>query len=132
MKKHISTILKAIVSVTIINVWFFRLEKETIYRGGEAKNLMAEFAAYGLGEQTFYIVGTLKVLAAIFLLASIFYKRIQIPPIVVIGTLMVGAIYFHLSIGDQLIKILPATVMLSLCALIIILENQKQKGQYEA
>ena len=63
----INIILKGVVSITIVNVWLFRFNKQTIYRGGGADNMISEFIAYGLSENTLYIVGVLKVLAALML-----------------------------------------------------------------
>lgn len=127
MKKYITIVLKCIVSFTIANVWLFRYGKQTIYRGGEATDLFSEFAAYGLSLNTMYAIGTLKVFAALLLLISIFYKKMELPPLLVIGGLMTAALYFHFAIGDALIKSLPAALMLSACTLIYFLRFQKQE-----
>lgn len=116
---------------SIANVWLFRYGKQTIYRGGEATDLVSEFAAYGLSPNTMYAIGTLKVFAALLLLISIFYKKMELPPLLVIGGLMTAALYFHFSIGDALIKSLPAALMLSACTLIYFLRFQKQEEAKE-
>ena len=46
--KYLKYVLMAIVSSTVLNVWLFRFNKPTIYRGGQAKTMIEEFAAYGL------------------------------------------------------------------------------------
>ena len=49
-------ILQLIISVGLINVWFFRVNKATDYRGGNAKNMQEEFLAYGLPIWSMYLV----------------------------------------------------------------------------
>ncbi len=44
----IIAVLHVIVAVGLLNVWLLRYNKDTSYRGGSAKNLKDEFAAYGL------------------------------------------------------------------------------------
>ena len=53
------------VAAVVLNVWLFRFGKATIYRGGDATNMIEEFAVYGLNETMVYLVGGLKILAAI-------------------------------------------------------------------
>ena len=55
MLKKISNILSVFVGLTVINVWLFRAAKSTSFRGGNASNLMEEFAVYGL-EDYFLII----------------------------------------------------------------------------
>jgi hypothetical protein len=131
MKKYMAPILKFAVATTIVNVWLFRSGKQTIYRGGEATDLVSEFAVYGLSENTMYAIGTLKVLAALLMLISIFYKKMELPPLFIIGGLMTAALYFHFSIGDALIKSLPAALLLSGCTAIYFLRFQKQTQAQE-
>tara|TARA_S200000501_G_scaffold201332_1_gene189452 strand:- start:8412 stop:8795 length:384 start_codon:yes stop_codon:yes gene_type:complete len=126
MKKSINIILKGVVSITIVNVWLFRFNKKTIYRGGGADNMISEFIAYGLSENTLYIVGALKVLAALMLFFGIFFKKLVFPSLLIISVLMIGALYFHFSIGDQLIKSLPAFLMLFSCIIIFFLERKSK------
>ena len=62
--KVLKYLLSAAVSLVVINVWFFRFNQSTIYRGGQASNMVEEFAVYGLNETMVYLVGGLKVLPA--------------------------------------------------------------------
>ena len=64
------------VSITIINVWLFRFNKPSIYRGGDAINMIEEFNAYGLNESLVYIVGTIKVLSAVGLIFGLFWDKL--------------------------------------------------------
>lgn len=126
MKRYITVLLKCVVSLTIINVWLFRFDQATRYRGGDASDIFAEFTAYGLSLNMMYIVGAVKVLAALLLLVSIFYKKFEFAPLFTIAGLMTAAVYFHFSIGDALIKAFPAALMLLLCAVIYLLNTQEK------
>jgi len=98
-----------------------------MFRGGDATDLISEFIAYGLSTNTMYIIGVTKVVAAVLLLISIFYKKIELPPLLLISGLMLSALYFHFSIGDGLIKSLPAALMLSCCTIVYFLRFPQQK-----
>ena len=66
-------ILQLIIAAGLLNVWLFRFNRSTAYRGGGARSMKEEFAAYGLPNMTTYAVGTLKVVAAFLLIAGIWY-----------------------------------------------------------
>ncbi|MGC1515968.1 MAG: DoxX family protein [Maribacter sp.] len=110
---------KIIIFISIINVWFFRFNKKTPYRGGEASSMKAEFASYGLSETMVYIVGALKVLSALCILLSIWVPQLAIPAASVMAILMIGAIIMHLKIKDSLMKSLPAFIFLVLSLFIV-------------
>ena len=115
---QISKILSAVVSLTIINVWLFRSSKSTLYRGGNASNLYEEFQVYGLSDY-FLTIGIIKVSLAVLLLVGVFYKKITLFSASGIAIMMLAAAYFHFSVGDELIKALPSSVMLLSCIIII-------------
>ena len=115
---QISKILSAVVSFTIINVWLFRSNKSTLYRGGNASNLFEEFEVYGLSDY-FLIIGIIKVSLAVLLLVGIFYKKLTLFSTSGIAIMMLAAAYFHFSVGDELIKALPSSAMLLSCIIII-------------
>ncbi|MBL6610931.1 MAG: DoxX family protein [Flavobacteriaceae bacterium] len=123
--KYLKHVLMAVVSITVLNVWLLRFNKPTIYRGGQAKTMIEEFAAYGLSETFVYVIGGLKVLAALGLVVGFFYKKLIVPSSLVIAVLMVGAIFMHFKVQDAAIKFLPATLML-LCSLgVLYLVNRR-------
>ena len=115
---QISKILSTVVSLTIINVWLFRSSKSTLYRGGNASNLYEEFEVYGLSDY-FLIIGIIKVSLAVLLLVGVFYKKLTLFSASGIAIMMLAAAYFHFSVGDELIKALPSSVMLLSCIIII-------------
>jgi hypothetical protein len=125
--KYIKYILMATVSFVIINVWFFRLNKVTIYRGGEARNMVEEFAAYGLNETVMYLIGGLKILAVLGLLIGFYLKKVILPSALTIAILMLGAIAMHFKVSDAAIKFLPAGLMFVFSIIIILIDTQKEQ-----
>ena len=117
MLTKISKALSAIVGLTVINVWLFRSGKSTSYRGGNASNLMEEFEVYGLGDY-FMTIGIIKVSLAVLLLLSIYFNKLRLISSLGIGIMMLVAVYMHFSVGDELIKSMPASVMLLSCLII--------------
>lgn len=115
--KIINTILTVVVSLTVINVWLFRSNRSTSYRGGDAASLLEEFQVYGL-EDYFLIIGIIKVSLAIMLLLSLYFKKLSFFASSGIGIMMLVAVYMHISVGDELIKSMPASVMLASCLII--------------
>lgn len=112
------TLSKLIIFAGIVNVWFFRVNKGTQWRGGEAESMQEEFEVYGLSKAMMFMVGTLKVLAALALVISIWYPFLAIPASAAIGILMIGAIWMHFRVRDPLKKSLPAATLFLLSAFI--------------
>jgi hypothetical protein len=46
--EYIPIVLQLVVALGIFNVWLLRSNKASSYRGGDAKTMREEFAAYGL------------------------------------------------------------------------------------
>ena len=115
--KVLSKILSVVVGLTVINVWLFRSNRSTSYRGGDAASLLEEFQVYGL-EDYFLIIGIIKVSLAIMLLLSLYFKKLSFFASSGIGVMMLVAVYMHINVGDELIKSMPASVMLTSCLII--------------
>lgn len=111
-------ILQIIVSLSLLNVWLLRFNRSTAFRGGEARSMPEEFAAYGLPGWFTYVVGALKVGGAMCLIAGLWFHFLVFPAAFVICVLMVGALSMHLKIRDPLKKFVPALLMLTLSILI--------------
>jgi uncharacterized membrane protein YphA (DoxX/SURF4 family) len=105
-------------------VWFFRFNQSTIYRGGQASNMVEEFAVYGLNETMVYLVGGLKVLAALGLLIGFFKEKMTAPSAFIMATLMLGAIFMHFKVSDEAIKYLPAGLMFVFSMVIFYLQTK--------
>ena len=93
--KILKYLLTAAVSLVVLNVWFFRFNQSTIYRGGNTSNMIEEFAVYGLSETMVYVIGGLKVLAALGLLIGFFKEKTIIPSAGLMTVLMFGAMIMH-------------------------------------
>jgi hypothetical protein len=113
--------LQLIVALGILNVWLLRRGQATAFRGGNAKNLREEFAAYGLPVWFMWVIGALKVGLALTILASIWIHSLAQPAAAVLGLLMLGAFGVHLRVKDPFKKALPSIAMLAMCAAIALL-----------
>ncbi len=118
---YLSPILQLIVALGILNVWLLRPAQATAFRGGSAKTLREEFAAYGLPLWFMRVVGVLKVGLALTLLAAIWLHPLAQPAAIALGVLMLGALAVHLKVRDPIIKSLPASAVLAMCVSIALL-----------
>lgn len=118
---------KVILFLSIVNVWFFRFNKPTPYRGSGAANMKEEFKAYGLSEAMVYMIGGLKVLAATGLLVSIWVPELAVPSAATMGLLMLGAIAMHIKVKDPVSRSIPAFIFF-LLSLFIWLDGTGQIG----
>ena len=125
MLNKLSKILSVFVGLTIINVWLFRASRSTSFRGGNATNLLEEFTVYGL-EDYFLIIGVIKVSLAIVLILSLYFSKLRLFASLGISTMMLVAVYMHISVGDELIKSLPASSLL-ISSLLIAYSANKNK-----
>jgi DoxX-like family len=113
--------LELVVGLGLLNVWLVRARSATAYRGGSAQTLRQEFAAYGLPVSAFYIVGTLKVVAGVILLAAVWMPMPARLAATVVAGLMVGALAMHMKAKDPARKSVPAALMLAMCVGIVVL-----------
>ncbi len=112
-------IVKIILFISIVNVWLFRFNKETPWRGGQAKSMKDEFKTYGLSETMMYLIGGLKLVAALLLLISIWVPSLTLYGAGTMAILMVGAIIMHIKVSDPLKKSFPAFSFLVLSLVLI-------------
>lgn len=119
--EYLRIILQVVVGIVILNVWLIRANKSTDYRGGDAKNLKEEFAAYGLPTWFFYTIGTLKIICALCLLAGVWFHFLTAPGALGMAALMAGAFGMHLKVKDPFVKAWPALAMLAMALLIAVL-----------
>ncbi len=111
--------LKLIVGISILNVWLLNGKKETIWRARNAKNILEEFAVYGLSKNVYYIVGFLKVALSLLLIASIWFVKLENLAAIGLAILLSGSIAMHLKVKDPIKKSFPAALFLAMCLLII-------------
>lgn len=114
----LTSIAQIIIAAGIVNVWILRFNKKTTYRGGSAKNMKEEFAAYGLPPSVMMLVGALKLGLAALLIIGFWVPNLVQPAAMGMALLMVGALFMHVKVGDPMVKSLPALAMLLLSALV--------------
>lgn len=123
----IVSFLQVLIAFGLVNVWLFRFNRATKYRGAGAQNMKEEFSAYGLPGWSLYVVGFFKLVIALVMIIVLFIPHLMptlgIPALILISILMVGAISMHIKVKDSLIKILPAISMLLMSVLILLLLN---------
>lgn len=115
---YLIILLQVIVGLSILNVWLVQNQKATRWRGGDATTIFEEFRVYGLPVWSVYVVGTLKVILALLLLAGIWFPTLRFPAAVGLAILLTGSIAMHFKIGDPLIKSFPAALFLVLSLVI--------------
>ena len=118
---YLTIFLQIIVGLGILNVWMLRSSKATPYRGGSAKTLREEFAAYGLPYWFMCSVGVLKISLALSLLSAIWFKSAAQPAAIGMSALMLGALVMHVKVKDPVKKSLPALAVLGMCMAIAVL-----------
>ena len=123
--KYIKQILVLFVSITVLNVWLIRFNNATIFRGGDAANMLEEFIVYGFDKSFLYLIGALKISAALGLIIGLFYKKLIVPCALIIGVLMVGAVVMHFRVSDEIHKFFPAGLLLLCCLSIIFISKRK-------
>lgn len=109
-----------IIALGIFNVWIIRYGKETNWRGGEAKNMKEEFAAYGFPGGFMAFIGAAKILLAICLIIGIWIPLFVKPAAIAMAFLMIGAVSMHVKVKDPLQKSLPAFTMLLLSLIVAV------------
>ena len=126
--KTIYKVLIIVVATAVLSAWTWRLNIPSIYRGGDAINMIEEFQAYGLNQTTMVVVGIFKVTCAIILLIGLKVRRLVTPAAFIMGIFMIAAVYFHISISDPLVPTLPSAIILLSCATIIALDKKTQES----
>ena len=121
--KTIGKIAQTAAAVWIFNVWFNRFNKDTGYRGGDAKNMKEEFAVYGMSEKTMYAVGATKVSLASLMLIGHWVPKLVRPASGGLAALMLGAIAMHVKVKDPIKRALPAISVFSLATISAILNG---------
>ena len=113
--------LQVIVALGLLNVWLARAGKQTRFRGGNANSMREEFAAYGLPVLMMYVVGSLKVIISISLIAGIWMPILVAPATSLLILLMVGAFVMHLKVKDPFTKAVPSLLILGMAVAIALL-----------
>lgn len=119
--EYVSIALQLIVGLSILNVWLIQYNKDTQWRGGDAKTIKEEFAVYGLPEWSLYVIGFLKVTLAIALICGIWFPAFINPAALGLAILLAGSVLMHIKIKDPIKKSFPAFLFLVLCLILVFL-----------
>ena len=111
-------VVQVVIGLGILNVWLLRSGKPTEWRGGRAKTMQEEFEVYGLPGWMVGVVGFLKVLCAVLLIAGVWYPVVVQPAALGLAALMLVAVLMHVKVRDPLKKSLPALTLLVLCLVV--------------
>ena len=115
-------LLKIIVFLGVINVWFIRRKARTNWRGGDALTLKDEFKIYALPDWVFYFAGVAKILSAVLIFSSIWIEKIPYKFFaLILCFLMLFAILMHMKIRDGILKSIPAFSMLMILIMVAML-----------
>lgn len=114
--KDINILVSCVIGLALLNVWIVRFNKATNWRGGAAKNMKEEFAAYGLPIPVMIVVGAIKVSIAIALIASLWFPDLIRPACGILSLLMLCAVAMHVKVKDPIKKSLPALTLFLLTA----------------
>ncbi|NER16569.1 DoxX family protein [Spongiivirga citrea] len=117
--KYITIAFQIIVGLSILNVWLVQLNKPTQWRGGNATSIREEFRVYGLPEWSFYLIGFLKVVLALALIAALWFPSFLKPAALGLAALLTGSVLMHVKIKDPIKKSMPAFIFLSMCLCIV-------------
>jgi len=113
--EYVSIAFQLIVGVSILNVWLIQANKPTPWRGGSAKTIKEEFAAYGLPGWSLYVIGFLKVALAIAIISAIWFPVLLKPAALGLAFLLTGSVLMHFKIKDPIKKSFPAFLFLVMC-----------------
>lgn len=112
--------LSLFVSLVVLSAWSFQLNRPSVFRGGAATNMSEEFATYGLDNSIMIGVGISKIILAILLLVGgVKFPKYIKPAAAGMALFMLGAVYFHISIGDGIIPTLPSATLLLCCLALV-------------
>ncbi len=113
-------VAQIVIALGIANVWLLRSQKASAYRGGNAKDMLAEFAAYGLPAWVMRAVGATKLTLATALVVGIWVPMLVRPAAIGMAFLMFCAIAMHVKVSDAPQKSLPAFCMLALSVFVAV------------
>lgn len=107
-------VVQVVIGLAVANVWLFRENKPTPYRGGNATTFREEWAVYGLPEWSLAPVKFAKLALAACLILGLFVPALTLVGAFGMAAFMVGAVAMHVKVRDPLMKSMPAALLLAL------------------
>ena len=102
----VATIVQMTIATVIFFVWTIRFNRDTNYRGGNAKSMREEFRVYGLPDWALPLVGSTKIALAVTLVAGIWIPLPVKTAALFMAALMAGAVYMTYEFV-QIISVKP-------------------------
>ena len=116
----VATIVQMTIDTVIFCVWTIRFNRDTNYRGGNAKSMREEFRVYGLPDWELPLVGSTKRALAVTLVAGIWSPLPVKTAALFMAALMAGAVYMHRRVRpDHISKAIPAMGMLAMSLFVV-------------
>ncbi len=100
----IGIVLQIVIALSILKVWVIKFS-----------TIKADFKAFNLPDWLRNLIGTVKILLSVGIIAGIWINWLAIYVSVMIGALMIGAICAHYFAGHSFKKSLEALIVLLLC-----------------
>jgi hypothetical protein len=119
--EYLAITIKLVIGLSVLNVWLLRANKPTQWRGGATGSLKDEFKAYGLSTNVMRVIGAIKIVLALLIIASIFYPPVEDIGAIGMAVMMTGAIAMHIKIKDPLKRSLPAFIFLCLSLSLLVI-----------
>ena len=114
----LSDMLQLIIGVSIMFIWIVRTTTASAYRVGGARTLSQEFAEAGFTEWVYQVMRILKPIFAFLLVIGIVYEPFFIPCMTFTTLAMIGAVYTHVKVRDNIKKMIPAITLLTFCFIV--------------
>ena len=114
----LSDYLQLIIGISIMVIWIFRTTVASSYRVGAAQTLSEEFIEAGFTEGVYQVMRILKPIFAFLLVIGIVYQPFFIPCMTFTTLAMIGAVYAHVKVKDEIRKMIPAITLLMFCLIV--------------
>jgi len=113
-----SDMLQLVIGLSIMTIWIFRTTVASSYRVGDAQTLSEEFTEAGFTEGVYQVMRILKPIFAFLLVIGIVYEPFFIPCMSFTTLAMIGAVYAHVKVKDNIKKMIPAITLLTFCFIV--------------
>ena len=114
----LSDILQLFIGVSIMIIWIFRTTVASSDRVGNAQTLPEEFTEAGFTEGVYQVMRILKPIFAVLLVIGIVYDPFFVPCMTFTTLAMIGAVYAHVKVRDEIKKMIPAITLLVFCFIV--------------
>ena len=120
MDTWVALVFKAFIAIAIIYAWTYSYNRPSKFRGGDAKNMVEEFAVYGFPSWVVPIVRVVKLSLAVCLLLGYAFPVLVKPTAIALTFIMLVAVMMHLKMRrESLVKLLLAYLLVSFSVFLV-------------